>query len=202
MWERMIQGYQASITFFDAQLGRVLDALDASPRAKNTIIVLWSDHGMHFGEKQNWEKFTLWERSTHVPLIFAGPGVPTGARVNSVASLIDVYPTLCELIGLPVPAQCEGTSLVPQLHDPKAPRTVPAVTTQTQGKQSGHAVRDDRWRYIRYYDGFEELYDHVSDPNEYTNLAADPKLEKEKSRLKQWIDRVHAPLDGKYVKRN
>jgi arylsulfatase A-like enzyme len=202
MWERLIQGYEASITFFDAQLGRVLDALDTSPKAKNTVIVLWSDHGMHFGEKQNWEKFTLWERSTHVPLIFAGPGVPAGTRVDRVASLIDIYPTLCELIGLPVPAQCEGNSLVPQLRDPKAPRTVPAITTQTQGKQSGHAVRDDRWRYIRYYDGFEELYDHVNDPNEYTNLAADPKFGAEKGRLKEWLERAHAPLDGKFVRRN
>jgi arylsulfatase A-like enzyme len=201
MWERMIQGYQASITFSDAQLGRVLDALDASPAARNTLIVLWSDHGMHFGEKENWEKFTLWERSTHVPLIFAGPGIPAGDRVTSPASLIDIYPTLCELTGLPVPAQCEGTSLVPQLRNPRAPREVPAITTQTMGKQSGHAVRDDRWRYIRYFDGFEELYDHRTDPEEFTNLANDPKFTAEKQRLSAWLERVHAPLDGKYARR-
>ena len=199
MWERMIQGYQASVTFSDAQLGRVLDALDASALAANTIIVLWSDHGMHFGEKQNWEKFTLWERSTRVPLIVVAPGVArAGGQVTSPASLVDVYPTLCELAGLAVPAQCEGTSLVPQLRDPRAVRTVPAITTQTQGKQSGHAVRDERWRYIRYFDGFEELYDHASDPGEYDNLAADPKFAAEKSRLRGWLERVHAPLDGKY----
>lgn len=199
MWERMIQGYHASITFMDAQLGRVLDALDASSAAKNTIVVLWSDHGMHFGEKQNWEKFTLWERSTRVPLIIAGPGVSRpGSRVSSPASLIDLYPTLCELAGVPIPTQCEGTSLVPQLKDPSAPRTVPAITTQTQGKQSGHAVRDERWRYIRYFDGFEELYDHSADPDEFTNLAHDPKFEKEKTRLRGWLERVRAPLDGRY----
>jgi arylsulfatase A-like enzyme len=199
MWERMIQGYQASITFMDAQLGRVLDALDASPHADNTVIVLWSDHGMHFGEKQNWEKFTLWERSTRVPLLFAGPGVPhRGTRVSSPASLIDIYPTLCELTGLPIPPQCEGTSLVPQLRDPSTPRTMPAITTQTQGKQSGHAVRDQRWRYIRYFDGFEELYDHDSDPDEFTNLARDQKFAAEKSRLRGWLEQVRAPLDGKY----
>jgi arylsulfatase A-like enzyme len=186
----------------DAQLGRVLDALAASPLAKNTFIVLWSDHGMHFGEKQNWEKFTLWERSTRVPLVFAGRGVPAGARVTTPASLIDVYPTLCELADVPIPAQCEGVSLVPQLRDPRAARRVPAITTQTQGKQSGHAVRDDRWRYIRYFDGFEELYDHESDPDEFTNLANDPKYAAEKTRLREWLERVHAPLDGKYAKRN
>lgn len=200
MWERMIQGYQASITFMDAQLGRVLDALDASAGANNTIIVLWSDHGMHFGEKENWEKFTLWERSTHVPLVVVAPGVTRpGSRVESPASLIDVYPTLCELTGLPIPPQCEGTSLLPQLRDPQAKRTAPAITTQTQGKQSGHAVRDDRWRYIRYFDGFEELYDHASDPDEFTNLAADSKYAAEKARLRGWLEKVHAPLDGQYA---
>jgi arylsulfatase A-like enzyme len=199
MWERMIQGYQASITFMDAQLGRVLDALDASPRAKNTIIVLWSDHGMHFGEKQNWEKFTLWERSTRVPLIISAPGVTkAGSRVASPASLVDLYPTLCELAGISAPAQCEGVSLVPQLRNPSAPRAVPAITTQTQGKQSGHAVRDERWRYIRYFDGFEELYDHAADSDEFTNLATDPKFAAEKARLRGWLEKVHAPLDGKY----
>jgi arylsulfatase A-like enzyme len=199
MWERMIQGYQASITFMDAQLGRVLDALDASAAAKNTIIVLWSDHGMAFGEKENWEKFTLWERSTRVPLIIAAPGVSrAGARVVSPASLIDLYPTLCELSGLPVPPQCEGESLVPQLRNPTAPRRTPAITTQTMGKQSGHAVRDERWRYIRYFDGFEELYDHHADPDEFTNLAANPKFYSEKMHLRHWLEQVRAPLDGKY----
>jgi arylsulfatase A-like enzyme len=199
MWERLIQGYQASITFMDAQLGRVLAALDASPLAKNTIVVLWSDHGMHFGEKENWEKFTLWERSTRVPLIIAGPGIVwPGTRVTSPASLIDIYPTLCELTGTPVPPQCEGMSLVPQLRDPNAARTVPAITTQTQGRQSGHAVRDDRWRYIRYFDAFEELYDHAADPDEFRNLANDPKFAAEKARLRGWLEKVKAPLDGKY----
>ncbi len=199
MWERLIQGYHASITFMDAQLGRVLDALEASPLAKNTIVVLWSDHGMHLGEKQNWEKFTLWERSTRVPLIIAGPGAPhLGSSVSKPASLIDVYPTLCELAGIPIPPQCEGTSLRPQLEDPAAPRAVPAITTQTLAKQSGHAVRDERWRYIRYFDGFEELYDHTADPDEFTNVAGDARFQDEKARLRGWLERVRAPLDGKY----
>lgn len=197
MWRRLVQGYLASITFADEQLGRVLDALDASPLAKNTVIVAWSDHGMHLGEKKNWEKFTLWEKSTRVPLIIAGPGVANpGARVSQPASLIDVYPTLCLLAGLPIPAQCEGTSLLPQLRDPAAPREIPAITTQTQGKQSGHTVRDARWRYIRYYDGFEELYDHSIDPGELKNLADDPAYVAEKKRLLGWLENVHAPLTG------
>ncbi len=199
MWARLIQGYLASITFVDAQLGRVLDALEATPAAASTLIVLWSDHGMHFGEKQNWEKFTLWERSTRVPLIVVAPGVArAGGRVESPASLIDLYPTLCELARLPIPRQCEGTSLVPQLRDPDAPRAMPAITTQTQGRQSGHAVRDQRWRYIRYFDGFEELYDHATDPDEFNNLASVSDVAGEKTRLREWLVQVGAPLDGKY----
>ena len=148
---------------------------------------------MHFGEKQTWEKFTLWERSTRVPLIIAGPGVPhAGKRVSSPASLIDIYPTLCELAGLPIPPQCEGTSLISQLRDLSAPRTVPAITTQTQGKQSGHAVRDERWRYIRYFDGTEELYDETKDPNEWTNLAGKPEMAKVKAELSAYLPKTDA----------
>lgn len=199
MWERLIQGYQASITFADAQLGRLLDGLKKSPLSKNTIIVLWSDHGMHFGEKENWEKFTLWNRSTHVPLIIALPdGTNRGASVNSPASLIDIYPTLCELAGLPIPAQCEGTSLKPQLSNPTAVRSEPAVTTQTMGLQSGHSVTSERWHYIRYFDGFEELYDLENDPNEFTNVAADPKFADIRQGLFDALKRTGAPLDGDY----
>lgn len=199
MWERLIQGYQASITFADAQLGRLLDALDASPARDHTIIVLWSDHGMHFGEKQNWEKFTLWQRSTHVPLVIVAPGIThPGTQVDSPASLIDVYPTLCDLAGLPSPTQCEGTSLLPQLKDPQAPRDVAAITTQTMGKQSGHSVTDARWHYIRYFDGFEELYNRDRDPNEFDNVAANPQFANDKARLLTALEKAHAPLDGVY----
>lgn len=201
MWERLIQGYQASVTYADAELGRLLDALDASPIADNTIIVVWSDHGMHFGEKQNWEKFTLWERSTRVPVIISVPGKKSaGNRVGAPACLIDIYPTLCELAGVPVPAQCEGESLAPQVADPRAPRAQPAITTHTQGLQSGHAVRDARWRYIRYFDGYEELYDHATDPDEFYNLATAPRHAAEKQRLLGWLKNIKAPLDGQYYR--
>lgn len=141
----------------------------------------------------------MWERSTRIPLVIAGPGVRfPGSRVSGPASLIDIYPTLCDLAGLPIPPQCEGISLVPQIRDPSAPRNAPAITTQTQGRQSGHAVRDERWRYIRYFDGFEELYDHASDPDEFTNLAADSKFADEKARLRHALELARAPLDGKY----
>ncbi len=199
MWERLIQGYQASITFADAQLGRLLDALEKSPVADNTIIVLWSDHGMHLGEKGNWEKFTLWNRSTHVPLIIARPrDRHAGESVKSPASLIDIYPTLCELAGLPVPAQCAGTSLVPQLNDPDAARDAPAITTQTMGRQSGHSVTGSRFHYIRYFDGFEELYDLRADTHEFRNLAAESRYADEKQKLLAALKASGAPLDGVY----
>jgi arylsulfatase A-like enzyme len=154
---------------------------------------------MHMGEKQNWEKFTLWERSTRVPLLIAVPDTGRPAtRVTSPASLVDIYPTLCELVGLPVPAQCMGTSLVPQLENPKAARAVPAITTQTKGPQSGHSVRDENWRYIRYFDSFEELYNHANDPNEYTNLANNPEFAAVKRHMLEQLKASGAPLDGVY----
>jgi len=199
MWERLIQGYQASITFADAQIGCLLDGLSTSPLADSTIIVLWGDHGMHLGEKQNWEKFTLWNRSTHVPLIIALPDERNhGASVPAPASLIDLYPTLCELAGLPIPDQCEGTSLDPQLMNPTQPRRTPAITTQSMGLQSGHSVTNERWHYIRYFDGFEELYDLNADPGEFTNLAGEGALASTKLELLEALKESGAPLDGVY----
>ncbi|NQT40485.1 MAG: sulfatase-like hydrolase/transferase, partial [Planctomycetes bacterium] len=167
--------------------------VDRSPYAKNTIIVLWSDHGMHIGEKQHWEKFTLWEESTRVPLIVVAPGVTKpGQRCSRPASLLDIYPTLVELCGLPSRGDIEGTSLVPWLRDPAAAKEEPAITTWGPGN---HAVRTDRWRYIHYHNGDEELYDHQADPDEFTNLAAkDPKKWRPlMDQLGGWLPKVNAP---------
>ena len=139
----------------------------------NTIIVLWSDHGWHLGQKQHWSKFALWEQATRAPFLIVAPGVTKpDQRCSAPVSLLDIYPTLMELCGLPRPKEIEGTSLVPLLKDPAAPRAEPAV--MTWGPNS-HAVRDIRWRYIRYADGSEELYDHQNDPCEWTNLASSPE---------------------------
>ncbi len=168
----LLQAYLASITFGDALVGRLLDALDAGPAAKNTIVVLWSDHGWHLGEKQHLHKFTLWERSTRVPFILAAPGVTTaGTRTARPVGLVDLFPTLNDLCALPAVSALDGTSLVPLLKDPARAWDEPALTTHGQGN---HALRSERWRYIRYADGGEELYDHDSDPNEWTNLAGKP----------------------------
>ena len=188
-WRHLVRSYLASISFMDAQLGRLLDALDASGKADNTIIVLWSDHGWHLGEKGMTGKLTLWERSTRVPLMFAGPGVAKGKCVRP-AELLDVFPTLAEMCGLSAPANLEGHSLTPQLKDPDAPREFPAITTQNLDNTS---IRTERFRYIRYFDGSEELYDHESDPNEWTNLALDPKYATTKAELAKWLPKVNTP---------
>jgi arylsulfatase A-like enzyme len=180
-----IQAYQACATFADRQIGRLLDALDESPYKDNTIIVLWSDHGFHLGEKKHWEKFVLWEKSTRTPFIIAGPGLnERGAVCESPVSLLDIYPTLIELCGLENRPETEGNSLVPLLKDPDAVWDTPAIITYGKGN---HAVRSRRWRYIRYSDGSEELYDHYVDPNEWYNLAAQPEFRKTIEELKKWL---------------
>ncbi|MCY4594323.1 MAG: sulfatase [Bryobacterales bacterium] len=182
------RGYLASVTFADAMVGRVLEALESSQYAANTIVVLFSDHGYHIGEKQKYHKSTLWEESTRVPLIVSAPGAMSPGVVSRRAvSLIDVYPTLAELAGLEPPADLDGESLVPLLVDPAAARSSPALTSR-QGRH--HAIRTDRWRYIRYADGTEELYDHESDPTEWRNLAANPAHAETKRRLSAAMDEL------------
>ena len=168
-WKKAVQGYLAAISFSDAMLGRVLDAFDKSPYAKDTIVVLWSDHGWHLGEKLHWRKFSLWEEATHNVFMVTAPGVTkAGGRCNRTVSLLDIYPTLIDLCSLPAKKGLEGKSVLPLLKDPVAGWSRPAVTTFRQGN---HSVRSEKWRYIRYSDGTEELYDHDKDPMEWTNLA-------------------------------
>ena len=189
-WKPLVRAYLASVSFADAQVGRVLDALAASGLEKNTIVVLWSDHGWHLGEKGITGKNTLWERSTRVPLIFAGPGIVAGAKCSRPVELLDLYPTLLDLCSLPANPLNEGLSLVPQLQDAKAPRKRPAVTTHNPGN---HAVRTEKWRFIRYADGSEELYDLTKDPHEWTNIASDPKHAALKKDLARWMPAKSAP---------
>ncbi|MFL2528780.1 MAG: sulfatase [Candidatus Azotimanducaceae bacterium] len=171
-WEAAVRGYLASITFADAQVGRVLDALAESPYSDNTIIVLWGDHGYHLGQKEHWRKHTLWEDGLRTTLVIAAPTVTLrDSRSDRVVSLVDIYPTLIELAGLTSRDELDGQSLVPLLKDPELPWSRPVVSTY--GHQN-HSIRTERWRYIRYHDGTEELYDHERDPNEWRNLAAAP----------------------------
>ena len=168
-WERGIQGYLASIHFADAMVGKVLDALDASPYADNTIVVLWSDHGWHLGEKQHWQKFTGWRVCTRVPLMIRTPNGKPGV-CDSPVSLTSLSPTLLDLAGLPSVKQHDSPSLVPLLNDSDAEWPHVAITDLEE--PGSFSISDKRWRYIRYKTGGEELYDNQSDPHEWRNLAA------------------------------
>ena len=196
-WKHAVQAYLASISFADDMLGEVLDALDESGYADNTIIVLWGDHGWHLGEKHHWRKFALWEEATRVPLmISAPPGTPgllegtrNGVDSPRPVSLLDLYPTLLELAGIEAAGELDGKSLVPLLRNPEMPWN-PAV--MTYGRLN-HAVRSDDFRYIRYADGSEELYDHRVDRMEWTNLAADELYAEVKRDLAGWLPVINAP---------
>lgn len=190
-WKNLVSSYLASISFVDSQVGRLLDALEAGGHADDTVVVLWSDHGWHLGEKLITGKNTLWDRSTRVPLIFAGPGIEHGARVTSPAELLDIYPTLLDLAGLPHADGLEGHSLMPQLRDATATREWPAITTHNAGN---HGVRSERWRYIVYADGSEELYDMQSDPQEFHNLIADPQHAEVVADHRRFVPQGDLPL--------
>lgn len=198
-WRQGVQAYLASIAFADAMVGRLLAALDATPHAQNTIVVLWSDHGWQLGEKEHWRKFALWENLTRVVLMVRAPeripglprGTPAGARSGRTVSLLDLYPTLVELAGLPRPAGLNGSSLAPLLEDPEAAWHRPVVSTYQFGEYS---VRDERFHYLRYVDGSEELYDLDADPEEWNNLAADPRYDTEKTRLSAFLPTDPAPF--------
>ena len=191
-----IHGYLACMSYADAMMGRVLDALEKSPYADNTIVVLWSDHGYHHGEKYDWGKHTLWERTSNVPFIWAGPGVKRGAVTDVTASLIDIYPTFVEMCGLPKPHQkLEGTSLVSTLEKPKLAKDRDVYLPYMAPGE--YAVINKGWRYITYGDDGEELYDLKSDPNEWNNLAENPNYEDTKRLLRNSAPKKFAPAAPK-----
>lgn len=180
-WKKGIQGYLASIAFADAMVGRVLDALDDGPNGDNTMVVLWSDHGWHLGEKEHWQKFTAWRACTRVPLMIRAPkgmpGLEAGTQPNSVCdapvSLTSLYPTLLELAGLPEKKSNDGPSVVPLLRSPK--QDWPHVAVTYLDRPNNYSISDPQWRYIHYVNGEQELYDIKSDPFEWNNLAEKPE---------------------------
>lgn len=193
-WKPLVRAYLASVSFMDSQVGRVLEALAKSGQLENTIVVVWGDHGWHLGEKGITGKNTLWERSTRVPFIWAGPGVAKGAKCHRPAELLDIFPTLLDICGLPARTDLEGHSLTAQLKNAEAPREWPAITTHNQGN---HTIRTEKWRYIRYADGSEELYDEEADHNEWTNLAGDAKYATVKADLAKWLPKKDVPAAPK-----
>lgn len=172
-WPHIVQSYLASIAFADAQIGKVLDALEKSQYKDNTIIVLFGDNGFHLGEKERWAKQTLWEESTRVPFIIVGPGIKGNQMCSKPVQLLDIYPTLLELCGLKKDKLLEGHSLVPLLNSPNSDWPYMARSSFGPGNYS---IRSERYRYTRYNDGSEELYDHLTDPNEWNNLVSRPGM--------------------------
>ncbi|MEM7145215.1 MAG: sulfatase-like hydrolase/transferase [Verrucomicrobiota bacterium] len=200
-WKQAIQGYLASIAFADANVGRVLDALDKGPNKDNTIVVLWSDHGWHLGEKQHWQKFTSWRAATRVPLIFrvpknAAPGLPRGTTPGTVrdqpVNLLSLFPTLTDLAGLPRKKDNDGPSLVPLLKNPPGKWPHISLTHVNQAGTFGLSAKD--WRYIKYAEGGEELYHIKDDPYEWTNLANSPEHAPKLKELRAQAPKTFAPL--------
>jgi len=180
-WKHAVQGYLATIKFLDEQIGRLTEAVDRCGKADDLVIVLWSDHGWHLGEKEHWRKFALWEEAARAPLAFIAPGVTKpNTRCDAPVDFMCIYPTLVDLIGLPVPGHVEGPSVRSLLDNPDGGKDRLSVITHGRGN---HSVRELNWRYIRYADGSEELYDHRVDPYEWTNRADDPQLADLKKRL-------------------
>ncbi len=180
-WKEAVRAYLATISFLDGQVGRLLDGLERSAYRDNTIICFWGDHGWHLGEKHHWRKFALWEEATRAPFIWVVPGLTKpGGRCDRTVDFMGVYPTLCHLAGLPVPAHAQGADLRPLLADPKAVWQTPALTTF---HKDNHGLRTEQFRYIRYANGDEELYDHDRDEYEWTNLAQKPQHAATKAAL-------------------
>lgn len=191
-WKKAIQSYLATCAYTDMNIGRLLDALDKSPAGRNTIIVLWGDHGWSFGEKQHWRKFALWEEPTRTPWIVVAPGqTMPGSVCDRPVDLMSVYPTLCDLAGLKTPKHVESVSVLPLLKNPAADWNIPAITTHGRGN---HAIRFGPWRYIRYGDGSEELYDHSKDEFEWTNLAGTAEYAPIKADLQKYLPQVEKGL--------
>ena len=191
-WKNAIQAYLACISFVDDCVGTVLDALEANGHANNTVILLWSDHGYHLGEKNRFAKQSLWDEATRVPFIISAPGISGGQHSPRTVSLMDIYPTLLDLCQLPPNPRNEGISIVPLLENPLFVWDRAVVTSYGE---NNHAIRTEKYRYIRYEDGSEELYNLNKDPQEWANQASNPEYEEVKQTLKKELPIINTPWD-------
>lgn len=192
-WDDVRRAYLACISWADYNIGRVIDALEKSPYADNTVIVLWSDHGYHLGEKMTFKKFTLWEEATRVPFIIKDlrKKDAKGYNIDEPVSLINVYKTIADFTGIQTPDYVDGISLVPQITNSNAALKSPAITSWGRGN---YAIRTKEWRYIRYFDGTEELYNHNTDKNEWYNVADKPENESKKAELRALLPKKGVPM--------
>jgi uncharacterized sulfatase len=182
---KAVQAYYACVSFIDAQVGRMLDALDRLKLADNTIVVFWSDHGYHLGEHNGiWQKRTLFEQGAKAPLIIRAPNIKgNGQTCRRIVEFVDIYPTLTQIAEIKTPKQVEGRSLVPLLQDPLSKWDGFAITQVLRPADNrlaepvmGRSIRTERWRYSDWAEGEKgvELYDHFADPMEFNNLAHNP----------------------------
>ena len=211
----LIHGYMACISYIDAQLGKLLDALEAEGLSENTAIVLWGDHGYHLGDHTLWNKHSNFEQATRIPLLFAGPGIAKNVRIDQPVELVDVFPTLFDLCGVPASSQTEGKSLVPLLdNDPKTTLSQDFALSQyhrRNGEVMGYSIRTERYRYTEWHENKYrsmdqpynsaniigmELYDYEKDPNETKNFANDKSFNivqgELKAKLEQRLSNGHA----------
>jgi arylsulfatase A-like enzyme len=186
----LLHGYYASTSYIDAQIGRLLEELDRLELRDKTVIVLWGDHGWQLGEHGLWCKHTNFEIAARVPMIFSAPGQKNpGSKTDALAEFVDIYPTLCELCGLPLPEGLEGTSLVPVMESPDRPWKTAAFSQYPRGRIMGYTMRTDRWRYTEWRRRKDagvtarELYDHKTDPGENVNLAGEAEHAETLKRL-------------------
>lgn len=190
MQKDILHAYLACVSYMDAQVGRILDALENSPHKDNTVVIFCGDNGWHFGEKHTWKKFTLWKEATRVPLILSCPGKGRDRFCSKPVGLMDIFPTVQEICGLSDTKQkLEGRSLVLLLEDPEIPWEVPVITSH--GRDS-YSMTTERWKYIRYFDGTEELYDRLDDGYEWNNLADKESSMRIKKELQPYIPSTSA----------
>lgn len=192
-WKPLVQTYLACVSFMDAQVGRVLDALDSSPYADNTIVVLFSDHGFQLGEKERWAKRSIWQDGGGTPLIIAGPGIAKGQVCDKPVQLLDIYPSLLDLVGLQANPKHEGNSLKPLLEDSAA--AWPHTARSSFGPQNV-AIISEQYRYIHYSDGSEELYDRLADPHEWHNLVDKPDMQSVLEQHRKDLPKRYHPVLG------
>ncbi|NQY63551.1 MAG: sulfatase [Alteromonadaceae bacterium] len=198
-WGDVRKSYLSCISWADYNVGRIMEAVENSPQADNTIVILWSDHGFHLGEKKSFKKFTLWEEANRVPFIIHDrreKGAEKGRKVTQAVTLINVYRTLAEMAGLAVPEYVDGNSLVPQLLDQSATVLAPAIASWGRGN---YAVRTENWRFIQYFNGEQELYNHQKDNNEWHNLALLPEYQSKVKELSALLPKNEAPTVEEYI---
>jgi len=185
---RLLHAYVACVLYVDAQIGLLLDDLEKRDRLDDTVILFWADHGWHLGDKAAWSKMTNFETATRVPMMISAPGIRPG-RTQAISELVDLYPTLCDLVNLPMPTHLQGHSLVSILKKPETKGGIALSQHQRFKKYMGRALRNDRYRYVAWFrekDGViveRELYDHQLDPDENVNLAAEAGHQKTVRRL-------------------